>query len=40
MARMGIVGIWYASDARAHCPGRENIEVGFGAKARGALTVR
>jgi ribosomal protein S27E len=37
---MGIVGIWYASDARVRCPGCENIEVGFGAKARVALAVR
>jgi hypothetical protein len=40
MTLMGIVGIWYASNTRTHRPGCEDIEAGFHAKARGALTVQ
>jgi hypothetical protein len=40
MTLMGIVGIWYASNGRAHPHDCEDIEAGFHEKARGAPTVQ
>lgn len=40
MALIGIVGIWYASNVRAHDPGCSNVQASFHDKARGAPTVR
>ena len=39
MALIGLVGIWYASDARGHLTCREDIDSGPHEKAHGALTV-
>ena len=40
MALIGIFGIWYASNTRAHHLGCEDIVTSFHRKARGALTAR